>query len=38
MNANAREWNLWNSLAAEEDASDSRLFVSVIGYPPELEN
>ena len=35
MNANAREWNLWNGLATGEEASDSRLFASISGYPPE---
>jgi len=34
MNANAREWNAWNSLATRENASDSRPFASISGYPP----
>ena len=34
MNANLREWNVWNGPTSGEDASDSRLFASISGYPP----
>jgi hypothetical protein len=34
MNANAREWNTWNSPATGENASDSRLLASISGYQP----
>ena len=33
MNANARELNLWSSLATGKDASDWRLFASISGTP-----
>ena len=35
MNANAREWNVWNCLATGERGSDSRLLALIGGYPSE---